>query len=385
MADDTKKMSVAETLAANKLGTPSESVDNLSRTTAVGSLSTAIGDTFYGINHRQTPNAVQINKDFYGLTLFTRPRMNLSTVNIRTVRQLAPLLTLEKESIQRIIRCLLDCTLSRAGIDTPFVDNQQAFIPVLTNNLLSMSGWHDVTLPIATSQAGLYKEEFSYGDGVTADYSAYDITASFRNISGDPITALFLIWTHYISNVYQGTMVPYPEFIVENEIDYMTRIYRLVLDSTKTYVKKIGACGAAFPINSPIGASFNFEHSKPINDSNDQISITFRCMGAMYQDDILIHEFNKTTELFNDTLAADRFTMRRLKDPNTNQNYVESTHPNYTKVPIDALPIFNNRGYPRINPVTYELEWWVTNEEYNERLPLYQTQLPNTLKGQKNG
>lgn len=367
MAEEKTKKSVAEILAANNLGTPSEGINNIFRATPSGPLSTAIGDTFYGINHRATPGAIQINKDFFGLTFFTRPKMNLSTQNLRSVRQLNPLLTTESDSVQRIIRCLLDPSLAKRGIGSSFVDNQQAFIPVLTNSLLSMSGWPDVNLPTMTSPDGMYKEAFSFADGVTANYSTYDIQASFRNMPGDPITAMFLIWCHYASNVFQGTMVPYPEMIVENEIDYMTRIYRLVLDSTKTYVKKIGACGAAFPTSSPIGAAFNFSSDKPINDSNDQISIPFRCLGAMYQDDILIYEFNQTTEMFNDL----------LKDG------VRERH--YQKIPIDALNIFNNRGYPRINPITYELEWWVSNEEYKFRLPIYKNQLPNTLKGQKNG
>lgn len=365
MAEDKTKKTVAEVLAVNKMGTPAENIDNVFRATPGGALSTAIGDNFYGINHRQTPNAIQINKDYFGLAFFTRPRLNLSTENLRAVRQMTPLLTSNGDSIQRIIRCLLDKTLATRGINSQFVDNQQAFIPILTNSLLSMSGWPDVTLPTMTSQDGVYKEAFSMADGVTANYSTYDIQASFRNMPGDPITSLFLNWIHYASNVFQGTMVPYPEFIVENEIDYMTRIYRLVLDSTKTYVKKIAACGAAFPQASPIGAAFNFSHDKPINDSNDQISIPFRCIGAMYQDDILIYEFNKTTEQFNSLLED------------------KSRESHYVKVPIDALAIFNNRGYPRINTKTYELEWWVSKDEYNYRLPTYKNQLPNTLKGQK--
>lgn len=364
MAEDNTKKSVADTLAANNMGTPSENIDNIFRATPVGALSTAIGDNFYGINHRQTPNAIQINKDYFGMAFITRPRLNLSTENLRAVRQLTPLLNSNSDSIQRIIRCLLDPMLARKGINSQFVDNQQAFIPILTNSLLSMSGWPDVNLPTMTSQEGVYKEAFSMADGVTANYSTYDIQASFRNMPGDPITSLFLIWVHYASLVYQGVMVPYPEFIVENEIDYMSRIYRLVLDSTKTFVKKIGANGACFPLSSPIGASFNFSHDKPINDSNDQISIPFRCIGAMYQDDILVAEFNKTTELFNDA----------LKDSSRASHYV--------KIPIDALAIFNNRGYPRINTRTYELEWWVSKDEYNYRLPTLNAAQKNTLKGQ---
>lgn len=359
MADDTtKRKSVPEILAANKMGTAAAAVDKVFQTTPVGALSTAIGDNFYGINHRQTPNAIQINKDLFGLTFFTRPRMNLTTENIRTVRKFTPLLNNEPASLQRIIRCLLDPALAkpedvtRPVVSSPFVDSQQAFIPILTNHLLSMSGWPDIIAPTMTSPDGVYKEAYSFVDGVTDNYSTYDITANFRNIPGDPITMLFLIWIHYASLVYQGVLVPYPEMIVENQIDYQTRIYRLVLDATKTRVQKIGACGAAFPTSSPIGAAFNFAADRPINNTNDQISIPFRCIGAMYQDDILIYEFNKVTQLHHSG----------MKDRHRDVMM--------TKVPLEALGIFNNRGYPRINPDTYELEWWVSKEDYNYLLPL---------------
>jgi hypothetical protein len=355
MADDTKITSVSDVLRTNKMGTPSEAVDKVFQATPVGPLSTAIGDSFYGINHRQTPNAIQINKDMFGLTFFTRPLMNLTSDNLRPMRKLAPLLTNEPASVQRIIRCLLDKRLADSGINSPFVDNQQAFIPILTNNLLSMSGWPDVNAPTFTSQEGVYKEAFSFIDGVTDNYGTYDITANFRNIPGDPITLLFYVWLMYGSYVFQGEMVPYPEYLIQNEIDYMTRIYRLVLDNTKTYVKAIGCCGAAFPVSAPLGAKFNFEADRPFNSSmSDQISIPFRMIGACYQDDILIDEFNRTTQFFNGTLA----------DGKRQQFYVQ--------VPKEALVVFNNRGYPRINPNTYELEWWVPKDEYNYRLPTLQ-------------
>ena len=38
---------------------------------------------------------------------------------------------------------------------------------------------------------------------------------------------------------------------------------------------------------------------------------------------------------------------------------------NMVKVPPSLLTLFNNRGYPRINYNTYELEWWVSKDLYN--------------------
>ena len=56
----------------------SDDVDDVYSKTSIGSIDSAISKSFYGINHRQTPSAIQINKDYYGLTFFTRPELNLT-------------------------------------------------------------------------------------------------------------------------------------------------------------------------------------------------------------------------------------------------------------------------------------------------------------------
>jgi hypothetical protein len=386
MATNTTKTSVEDILSNNKMGTPSENIDNLTKTVPTGQISTAIGNSFFGINHRQTPAPIQINKDYFGLTFFTRPNLNLTTENIRAARLLAPLLSKEEASVQRIIRCMLDSTLARKGFNSPVVDNQQAFIPILTNHLVSMAGWPDVIVPTMTSPPGIYQESFSFADGVTANYSTYDIQANFRNIPGDPITTLFFYWMHYQSLVYQGIIVPYPDYIVQNEIDYMTRIYRLTLDTTKQRVTKIAACGAAYPISAPVGASFNFESDRPINSAmHDQISISFRCTGAMYQDDILISEFNRTTAIFNRALEDSNFKItksEKVQNPLTGayETVPVFTNDHYTKLAAKELGLFNNRGYPRINPYSYELEWWVDNNDYKYIMSLPNNPLNSTTE-----
>jgi hypothetical protein len=344
---------MAEIMQRINYGTIPEAINKVMQTTAAGAIDTAIGDSYFGINHRQTPGPVGVNKDNYGLTFFVKPRMNLTTANLVSSRQLSPLLTKQPASIQRVIRLLLDHQLiTKEGLKSPLVDPQMGFIPILSNHLLSMNGWPDVSVDTFSSQDGVYKEAWAMVDSVAQNYSIYDITANFRNTPGSPITLLFFAWIHYMSMVYQGIMVPYFEHIVEQEMDYNTRIYRLVLDQSKRFVTGIAACGAALPISTPIGSMFNFNSEKPYNDEYDQISIQFRCMGAMYKDDILVYEFNRVTELFNDTMG-DRYRTSM-----------------YRVVPFEFLSIFNYRGYPRIDPDTYELQWWVPKDEYNARLGL---------------
>lgn len=345
------------TLTYDDLKTPDGSssaikqkLDDLSSGTGMGQISTAMYDTMFGINHRQTPNSVPINRDYYGLTFFTRPNLNMTTDNLRQVRQFYPLLTSEQNSMGRAIRALLDTDAEHNQYDTPLIDSQQAFIPILSNQLESISGWPDVVVPFFTSKPGPYGEEVSLVDGVVQIFRSYDIRANFRNIQGDPITNLFLYWIWYQSMVFQGLVVPYMRYIVQNAMDYNTRIYRLVLDPSRTFVQKIAACGAAFPIDVPIGNAFNFDMDGPLNKANDKISITFHCNGAIYNDPILIKEFNQTVGGQNASMWG--------TDADRSQRYKKLT-------PIEAQ-LFNHRGYPWINPDTYELQWWVKLDEYNQ-------------------
>jgi hypothetical protein len=182
-------------------------------------------------------------------------------------------------------------------------------------------------------------------DSFASDYSTFDITATFRNIDGDPINALFRAWTQYMTRVLSGSLVPYPEFVVENEIDYMTRIYRIILDPSRTHVQKIGACGAGFPTALPLGAAFNYSSDAPISQDTAQISIPFRCMGAQYNDPILVAEFNTTVATFNASMA-DGVREKMM-----------------VKLQQHERELFNYEGYPRISP-DMELEWWVSKLTY---------------------
>jgi hypothetical protein len=334
------------------------SLDDYFQSTPIGSLDKAIGNNLYGINHRQTPNAVPSNKDTYGLTFFVRPQLNMQIDNIRNVRLLSPLATVNNRTVQFFTKCMLDPRLMAgyrfqqntiAPLSCPMVDNLNAFIPVLTNNLNSISGWPDITLPTYDAQPGLFREGFSMADGLTRNFEQFDIDASFRNTKGDPILYTFYVWLHYMSNVFRGTLMPYLDMITENEIDYNTRIYRLVLDKDKNKVTKIAATGAAFPISVPTGSFFDYTTEKPYNDQNKDITIRFRCMGIDCLDDILIREFNDTVVIFNPDMA----------DGNRERNMVA--------VPKSLLGIFNNRGYPRINPYNNDLEWYVSSDLFRNR------------------
>jgi hypothetical protein len=324
-------------------------VDDVWARSAVGNPNTAITETLYGLNHRSLANSIPINRDYYGLTFFTKPDLRLTNDNVMKLRKFAPMLTDRETSLPRAIRAMLDFrhnTHNEESYLCSLIDPKQVFIPLLTNQLISMSGWQDIELPTYTSEAGVYGEQFSFADGIADVYRVWDMTANFRNIPGDPISMLFYYWILYAQNVYEGVLTPYPNNIAENTIDYNTRIYRVVLDSSKRFVQKIACTGASFPVSVPMGTLFNFETDQPINRI-DQLAINFRCIGAEYQDDMIIHDFNVAVCIGNNDMYDDQRQNAGL-----------------VKVPYEYIFLFNYLGYPRINPTTFELEWWVYNSTY---------------------
>lgn len=328
-------------------GTVNSIKDVLSRT-ANGDPSRAITETLWGLNHRSLANSIPINKDYYGLVFFTKPDLRLDNRSLSRFPNFSPMLTTSQNSIPRAIRAMLDFrhdTHNEESYPCGLIDPKQAFIPLLTNTITSMSGWQDVELPYYTSDAGVYGEQISFADGIAQIYRCFDITANFRNIPGDPITMFFYYWVLYAAAVFEGALSPYPDNIATNTIDYQTRIYRLVLDPSKRFVQKI-ASSIAFPTTVPTGTAFNFEIDQPIN-RNDQIHINFRAIGCEYYHDMLIHDFNRTVCIANNDMFDDQRTNAGLM-----------------VVPPEYIYLFNYAGYPRINPFTGELEWWVYQEDF---------------------
>jgi hypothetical protein len=333
-----------------------QSLEQYFRTaTNIGSLDYAISNNLYGINHRQIKSVLPTNKDIYGLTFITRPQLNLSSDNIRNNRLFYSLMSNRQLSLHRFIRNTLDPRLeyglfpdSEGPIKCPLVDPEQVFIPILTNTLKSVSGWPDIVAPTFTSKQGVYREQYSQVDGPTVNYETFDLDLTFANMIGDPVIRIFYYWLHYMSSVFEGRMMPYLDFITENEIDYNTRIYRLVLDQSKRYVKKIAATGASFPISVPTGQFFDYTHEKPFNDQTKEFTVRMRCMGAIYNDDILVKSFNDAVGIFQPALRGSPVATGGFKG--------------MREIPQELLLFFNNRGYPRIDPITMELKWYVTTD-----------------------
>lgn len=330
----------------------SESLEQLFEKMNTGPLNRAILNNLKGINHRQIPGMLPTNKELPGLTFFTRPQLNMQSDNLRNVRKLSQLLSDNPISIQRYIRAMLDPRLLNgvhdiAPLRCPIIDNKQAFIPFFTNNYLSQSGWPSISVPSFTSKAGLYNESISMVDGRVLNNETWDLNVNFRNLRGDLVLLTLYVWALYMSYVFEGKLVPYLDFISENEIDYNTRIYRIVLDYRRRTVTKISACHAAYPVGVPIGDAFNDPGNQTYSQANQEISVSFRCMGVDYFDDILVKEFNTTVAIFNPSMEDSVRDSQMML------------------IPQSIMGMFNHHGYPYINPKTSELEWYISMEDYH--------------------
>lgn len=358
-----------------------KSLDSILENLPIGSVERAIGNNLHGINYRQTGNAVPRSKDGYGFAFFTRPQLNLSALNITNYRGFYNLLTKNTASYQAFTRLMLDPRLGYTSrLTSPFVDEQNPFISVLTNNIVSMSGWPDLTVPVHTSATGLYGEEHSFVDGVTNHYEAFDIDAVFRNTRGNPLLYFFYIWIKYSSLVFEGILNPYFDMIAENEIDYMTRIYRVVTDPTKRYVTQIGCTGASFPVNVPTGNLFDLNTDTPFNTRNAELNIRFRCMGFMAFEDIIKYWFNQTVAIFNPSMRKVlQHDLENWGDAATREDpafVYQIPGSDYIKVPymvgmaaemqgVDSgYLMVNHHAVPFINLHTNELEWWAPQNRF---------------------
>lgn len=331
------------------MATINTTLNDVFKSTSLGDVDRAIGSTYFGINHEKTPTIVRPNTDDHGYIFFTRPQLNMRSENLRNDRRFISLLTNEAYSLQRIVRCTLDPRLAylNTGIDSPAIDSQNAFIPLLTNHCIRMPGWPDPVNDTFTSKPGPYKEEYSYVDSAMDIYRTYDMTATFTNMQGSPISELFDKWRLYQTLVFEGKFVPYPDFIAKNMIDYQTRIYRLVMDRSRTVVQHIGATGVAYPLVNNKGSRYDYDTTGSLNQSLNEVEVQFRCTGVIYDDPILFDQFNKVVRIFNPSME-DRFR--------------EST---MQKIPLSDRSIFKNQGYPHINHNNNELSWWVPKAKYN--------------------
>lgn len=324
-------------------------VDQITSSNGYSRLTSSLSATMYGLDIFNTGSPAQQTHEQYGLTFFTRPMLNLSYDNITAVRDFSPMATQETASIAAYVRAMLD---PYGGWDSDLVDPTNSFMPLLSNTLETLSGWQDPILDTYHSNPGLKKESWSIGDSSTRVYQVFQLSSSHRNVRGNALGYLFHVWQTYIGLVYEGVIDPYPEMSIHNTIDYQSRVYRLILDQTRTRVQEIVCCGATFPLANNAGSRADFNRATPLNTNVDTYSQTWQTMGAFYYDPAVMYDFNKASGLLKAGFNNDSTRVQK-----------------YRILWPSEYRLFSYLATPRINPQTAVLEWWVSNEVYKRLLP----------------
>jgi len=335
------------------------SIDDLFVASGIGSLDKAIGLNAAGIDSSQIPQPIPRSKENQGFVFFTRPQLNMQSDNLRNCRNMYDLLSNNPLTEEYMIRCLLDPRLG-AGYRylntearkyaTPLVQNDNPFIPFLTNNLNTITGFPEETMTFQTSKADVYNGMRTQPNGNIRNNGKYTVTANVRNVFGDPTIKLMHYWMYYMSAVSTlGELRPYADFEAYDYIDTNTRIYRIVLDAQKERVTKIFATGAALPSSNSVAVAADYNRETPFSDQNKDLNISFECDGFIIMDPILIYAFNGTVCAF----------CPGMRDRNRDSAMVK-----LSKV---TQRFFRGVGYPRINPDNNHFEWWVKREVYESR------------------
>lgn len=327
-------------------GRSDSTLDNISQANGMGITDTANSANLYGFNHQKRNIPLSKVTEQQGFVFFTRPDLRLTYDNLIRDRIMALMLNSDEESLWRWVRSTLSPRDFSKRYMSRLTDDRNPFIPILSNNITTLSGWSSNGIDTWQSSAGEGGEQTIQGDGFANDYSAGSLTATFSNQIGDPINHLFHVWVRYILLVKNGTLDPYMDNIIYDRMDYNTRIYRVVLDSSKQFITHISACGAGFPVNHNLASKSDYNKESPFSDENDKVSINFSTVGMIYDDPILIKEFNDLVWMYNPGMVSGN---------------PAKTH---VKLTGDIKAMFNTVGLPYINDANGQLEWYVSKADY---------------------
>src|SRR5690606_28998930 len=102
-------------------------------------------------------------------------------------------------------------------VKSRLVDPQNGFMSILSNTLMTSSGWPDYTADTFTSTEGRQREQWSMYDGPLEINDVRDLSFTFKNIAGNVIVNLFYLWVRYGLGVYNGKLWPWPDSLAMNE------------------------------------------------------------------------------------------------------------------------------------------------------------------------
>lgn len=257
-----------------------------------------------------TPNSV-----YSGYTFITRPRLCLTSENLRTNRFLNMFNTKDPSTVQYAIRLMLDPVLQQMDNDIKqscyqarFYDPNNPFLGWLTNNVLDITGFPSQHIETFTTEGGFFSEDLRYAIGSDRNKKSFDVNMTFLEPEGGVINALFQVWLTYIDLLTTGELVAYPVDIMHQRLNYTVSIYRFVMDSTNRFIDRFSKCTGCFPVDRPGGAAFDVSRNERFVEAAKNFTIQFSCNKYDENDPIIPIEFNTVVERhctwINESVAA---------------------------------------------------------------------------------
>lgn len=318
MADDLIRSTTQETSSSSVYKVPEEQrqrlMEAVTETIAIGAgrgSNSAVAQTLLSKHDRFGNSAVQINAEMVGLTFFTRPRLNMTTMSLRQDPALAILDTLDPLSWMFSLRCNLDSAFARSpqGRDAaamcPWFNDETPFNVPLSNMLTGISGWPDFSVEYETTESGYFSEDMTMVRGSDWGRRTYDLSCTFRDIQGGYLMAYFYYWLRAMALQMDGTIVAYPEDREANRFNYTCSIYRFVLDPSMRTITKWAKATGCYPVSLPIGDVFNFGPGDSFIHTSQSFTIPFKANNVSYMDPRHLAAFNTLVRRYAGENVAD--------------------------------------------------------------------------------
>lgn len=321
-----------------------------------------IQQVYFGKNYTGGFVPVETNNDNMGYLFMTRPDFNLTYSNIRPFRELQGLLANNTRlSTPHAIRCMLDSRshrLGEEGFDSKLVNRNSPWLSIIENAVISADGWPDAAGGTWASPEGKKHEQTLRNRGLRGFNRVFPLSLTLQNFKGNGVYALLETWT-CLNELKQLNFGSHQENVTANRWDNQVAFYRIILDTTKTYVVDYAMTGPAVLKNSSTGAMFGYNLSTP-EARVETVNAQFDVAGYSPHDPITIRCFNALVVKYQPKMA----------DLNR--------HRYMTLIPHAHREYFDFWAYARINPFTFEWQLWIENEIYKEVMSLVGGMITNT-------
>lgn len=352
--------------------------DRIRLTLGLGLAAQRVTNPYMGFNHMMASNPTPVNREYGGITLVTRPDFNLCFDNIANSRKMSNMASQPKSSLDYSILAALDPDFElgfsdspmykgrrRNRLGTPFLkdimfDNLQAFIPLLSTQMMSLSGMPDQSVDNWMSSEGLMREQWGMVDSTHEINNQFSMSMSLNNPYGNPIMRMMGVWLEYMSGVKMGKFKPKMRNSIQRRIDYQSRMYGFKYDALGNITRFWTAC-VCWPMNDNAGQMANVDNSKPQMSDDTTINLNWQCIGARFDDPLYMEMFNLTVAMFNPDMAPQPGTV-------SSGNFVPVAADQLVPIPPQLLPLFNYYGYPHIDSLRRKLTWYVYQADYQHIL-----------------